>query len=326
MLDIWKLNLQLFGEGGDGGDSAGEGSEGTAGEIGIEEVPARIPERARKAYADAVAKNKPKAKAEAKPNPTEAPEAKAEKTSYADLIKSDEYKEEHKAYMDKTIQDRFKKYKGIEEENKKMASALDIVANKYGVDRASETFLDDLAAKINSDDSYYEDYAMQHDISVEDAKEVLNLKNEIARRNQEDARKEANERLAAEEAEREAAMQKEMEALRASAAKTKEMYPSFNLETEMQNEKFRVICAATHGDTNAAYWACHHAELKQAEGLAASRQASIQAANTIAANKSRPIENGLSSQASTITKTDWRGASLAEIRAYAAEQKAKAAR
>lgn len=314
MLKEYLLNLQLFGEGGDGGAAAdsgatGEGSEGFSGD---EEL-ARIPERAREMYKKAALKHKPTSQ----PQPTEeapADDDKPAKMSYADLIKSDEYKEEHKAYMDKTIGDRLKKYKGIEESNKKMADALGIVANKYGLDPEADDFMEQLTGKISSDNSYYEEYAMQHDISTEEAKEILGLKQQVAAQK----REEALRAKAQEEMDREAQQKAMLEELRANAERTKAKYPSFDLDLEMQNEKFRRLCAVNNGDTTAAYWAIHHDELMNAQSQVLAQQASQQAANNIAANRSRPIENGLSSQASAVTTTDWSKASLAQIREQAA--------
>ena len=301
MPDLYLLDLQLFGEGGDGGDAAGDSGESTSGD----EIPALIPERARGAYKKALEANKPK---QAPTQPAE--DAKPAHVSYADLIKSDEYKDEHKAYMDKTISDRLKKYKGMEEQNGKMANALNTVAMKYGLDAASETFLDELTAKINEDDSYIEDYAMDHNLSNEEARRSLEMQRKI---NQYEAERQQQEVMAQQ--------QEAMRELLQSAERTKSVYPNFDLDTEMQNEAFRNLCAVTHGDTLAAYRTIHHDELMRAQGMQSAQIASQQIANSVAANKSRPIENGLSSQASAITTTDFSRMNLSQLRAWAEEQR-----
>lgn len=310
MTEMLIRNLQLFGEGGDGAP-AGEGVEGAVAGEAEDSALSRIPERARANYKKALEINKQTETVASEPTPT-ADEAKP-RLSYQDLIKSEEYKDEHKAYMDKTISERLKKYKGIEESNKKMADALNVVANKYGLDVGAEDFLDSLSKKISEDDSYYEEYAMEHDIGIDEAKEILTLKQEVANQKA----KERIEEQAKAELEKEQARQEQWRLLNESAMRTQSVYPSFNLETEMQNEKFMHICAVTNGDTLAAYRAVHHDELMQAQGLAISQQASLQMANAVAANKARPIENGLSSQASTVTQTDWSKATLAELRSQA---------
>lgn len=305
MLDYLKLDLQLFAEGADGGDGAGEAGAQDSGE---DSIPAGIPERAQKAYREALKKSAPKPKEEPTPQKTE----DNAHISYADLIKSDEYKEEHKAYMDKAIGDRLKRYKGIEAENQKMLQALSVVGNKYNLDPSSENFLADLTGKIDGDNSYYEDYAMEHNISTEDAKEILTLRQQAK----------VNEQQR-EQARIQQAQQEEYQRLLQSAENTKQVYPDFNLDIEMQNELFRNLCAITHGDTLAAYRTIHHDELLRAQGLAASQRAHVQVAQTVAANKARPIENGLSSQASVVTNIDWSKASHDDIRKYAAEQRRK---
>lgn len=309
MLDFFKkLNLQLFGEGGDGG-AAGEGAVGSEA-TGVE-IPSAIPERARERYQKAVAKNaptEPKTQTTTETTPSE-----GEKKSYADLIKSDEYKDEHNAYMKKTIEDRMKKYKGIEEQNSAMLGILETVASKYGVKGDSETFLADLAQKIEADDSYYEGYAMEHDISPEEARKMVTLERKV---------KEAEAREA--EMRKQEAMRQQMQALQANAERTKQRFPSFDLNAEMQNEKFRRLCAVNNGDTTAAYMACHWEQLVPGMVQTASQQIAAQTAQAVAANKARPTENGVSGQAAAVqTQQDFRNMSLEQLRAYAAEQKRK---
>ena len=180
MLDyLLKLNLQLFAEGGDGG-SAGEGTaDSAAGEI---EVPAGIPDRAVKNYKAAVKKTaKPVAQTTNEQNVTTDNQTKR---TYDDLIKSEEYKEEHQAYMEKTIGDRLKRYKGVEEENGKMRSVLETVASKYSLDATSETFLEDLTKKVAEDNSYYENYAVEHEITPEEARRVVELERQVRQNEQ----------------------------------------------------------------------------------------------------------------------------------------------
>jgi hypothetical protein len=318
MLKKLKLNLQLFGEGGDGGDGGSSASVGEA--VGgtpsgdNANIPASIPEKARKYYQKAMEKNtntsnKPNGNA---PTTEENPTAE-KKQSYDEFIK--EHKEEHEAYMKSAISDRLKKYKGVEEMNATQRALLDIVANKYGVNPDSETYLQELAEKIEADDSYYESYAMEHDISPEEARRVVTMERKAA---QYDAQKEA-------EARQEQARQQIM-TLRKNAESTKRQFPNFDLDSEMQNEKFRKLCAVTNGDTTAAYMACHFNEIIPATVQMASQQIQAQTAQAVASNKARPIENGISSTAPSVVQQDFRNMSLAELRKYAQEQRNKTGR
>ena len=312
---LFKLNLQMFAEGGDGGDggSASATGEGAVDTGEKKEIPAHIPERAKKFYQKAMEKTQ--IKSESKPTesvqPTNEPKT-TEKMSYADLIKSDDYKDEHKAYMDKTIGDRLKKYKGLEENYGKAKATLDIVANKYGVNPMDENFLEVLNQKIEADDSYYENYAMEHDISTDEARKIVTMERKVAQieaEKQEQAKQEQ--------------MRQQIMLLRQNAERTKAQFPNFDLDAEMQNEKFRRLCAVNNGDTTSAYMACHWNEIIPAQVQMATRQVQEQTAKAVASNKARPVENGMSSSAPSVVQNTFKGMSLEEIRAYANEQRRK---
>ena len=314
MLKKLWLNLQLFGEGGDGGDGS---PTSTTGEQGVdntgENIPASIPEKAKKYYQKAMEKTKSNTKPSESAQPTIESNA-TEKTSYADLIKSDEYKEEHKAYMDKTIGERLKKYKGMEEDLGKHKELLEIVANKYGVKPDDENFLEVLHQKIDADDSYYESYAMEHDISTEEARRIVTMERKVAKA---DAQKEAMEK---EEQNRQRLM-----ILYNNAERTKAQFPQFDLDVEMQDERFRRLCAVNNGDTTAAYIACHYNEIITNQVQMATRQVQAQTAQAVAANKARPIENCLSSSAPSVVTQDFRNMDLKQLRQFAEEQRRKQA-
>lgn len=327
MFEKLMLNLQLFadggGDGGDGGTASGTVGETDGGNTsGERDIPAFIPEKAKKYYQKAMQKT---ASDNAKGSTTEAktePSDKAQttdvqgttdkKTSYADFIK--EHPEEHKAYMDKTISDRLKKYKGIEEDNAKYKGILDTVAYKYGVSADDENFLSILKEKIDADDSYYESYAMEHDISPEEARRIVTMERKAAQLDAEKAEREKQEQ-----------MRQHIMVLRQNAEKTKAQFPQFDLEAEMQDERFRRLCAANNGDTTAAYMACHWNEILPATVQMASKQIQMQTANSVASNKARPTENGISSKASSVVQNDFSNMNLQQLRQYADEQRRKSA-
>jgi hypothetical protein len=314
MLKKLWLNLQLFadggGDGGDGGSasaSVGEAvREETSGEI---EIPAFIPEKAKKTYQKAVKKHSGSTTNATTENSDNAQTTNGQSTTdkipYKDLIKSDDYKDDHKAYMDETIGERLKKYKGIEEQLAKQKEMLDAVATKYGINPDDENFNAILKEKIDADDSYYENYAMEHDISNEEARQIVTMQRKAERY---DAEKAEQERV-------EQARQQIM-TLRQNAEKTKKLFPDFDLDAEMQNEQFRRLCAATNGDTTAAYKTCHWDEIVPATVQMASKKIQAQTAQAVASNQARPIENGLSSAAPSVVQQNFKGMSLKELRAY----------
>lgn len=325
MFEKLMLNLQLFadggGDGGDGGTASGTVGESVGGNTsGERDIPAFIPEKAKKYYQKALDKTKgstTEAKTESsdKAQTTDVQGTTDKKTSddeYADFIK--QHPEAHKAYMDKTISDRLKKYKGIEEDNAKYKGILDTVAYKYGVSADDENFLSILKEKIDADDSYYENYAMEHDISPEEARRIVTMERKAAQYDAEKAQMEKQEQ-----------MRQHIMVLRQNAEKTKAQFPQFDLDAEMQDEGFRRLCAANHGDTTAAYMACHWKEILPATVQMASKQIQMQTANSVASNKARPTENGISSNASSVVQNDFKGMNLQQLRQYAEEQRRKSA-
>lgn len=313
MLKKLWLNLQLFaeggGDGGDGGSASAVGEAKAKEESGEIEIPAFVPEKAKNIYQKAMAKHKgsttdANTNADGDGQATNDQNA-TEKPSYADLIKSDEYKEEHKAYMDKTIGERLKKYKGIEEDLGKHKAILDTVAQKYGVSPDDENFLETLSKKVEEDDSYYEQYAMEHDVSTEEARNIVAMEKKARMY---DAQKE--------EAEKQEKVRQHIMMLRQNAEKTKARFPEFDLDSAMQNEQFRRLCAVTNGDTTAAYMACNWNEIIPNTVQMASKQIQMQTAQAVASNKSRPIENGISSQAPSVVEQNFKGMSLKELNEY----------
>lgn len=299
-----RLLLLRFGEGGEGSATGA-----TSGETSGAEIPSSVPERARKLYAETVGNAHPKS--EPKPSAS-VEEAKPSKMSYEELIKSDDYKDAHKEYMEKTINDRVKKYKGVETENKTMRNALNTIALKYGIDSASETFMEDLNKAIEADDSYYEKYAYEHDLTPQDARKIVTLERKVHENELQ------QQMMAEEEARREQFRQVQM-----NSEATKAKYANFDLSMELQNPAFVRILQATNGDTTAAYQAVHHDEIIRGISAQVAEEAKAKAANAIAYNQNRPIENGLGSSAPSNVQINFRDMNLEQLRAYADSQRRK---
>lgn len=312
-MSKYLLKLQLFADGGDGGSASSEGAVAEGGD----NIPSSIPPRARETYRKAMAKSQAKEQTSQASVETVAETTPTEDISYEDLIKSDKYKESHKAYMEKTINERFKKYKGLEEKQTKSDELLGLVAQRYGLDATSETFLDDLKGKVEADDSTYEQYAMDHDISTEEARRVMDLERRVA---QAEMQRKVEEQMRNEEAQKAQAMER-WNRLQSNAEQTKKRFPNFNLESELKNERFAKLCAVNNDDTTAAYIACHWEDEMRNTAQYASQQAQIQTANSIASGQNRPSESGLSSNPTAIVTQDFSKMNLQQIRAYAEEQK-----
>ena len=96
------------------------------------------------------------------------------------------------------------------------------------------------------------------------------------------------------------------------ADKAKAVYPSFNLEAEMQNPQFVDLLRANI-DVRTAYEVLHKDEIIPAAMQFTAKTVEQKLTNKIIANGARPAENGTSSQSAAVVKSDVSQLSNAEI-------------
>ena len=287
---IPMLNLQLFAEGAAGG-TGGDG--GTAQGAGVTEV-AAVPQTKG-------AKNNPLAavkygiQEEAAPaaevqKPTEAtPDLDAE---FEQLIKG-KFKTQYDARMQDTIRNRLKgkdsQITELPEKQTALTPILELLGKKYGVDATDIKALD---KAIQDDDSYYEQEALEKNISVQQLKEIKKMERE-----NENLRKQMQERTSQENA------NKLYASWMAQAEEAKKVYPSFDLRTEMQNPKFQDLLRSNI-DAKTAYEVVHKDEIIPAAMQFTAKTVESKIAKKIAAQGARPAENGMSSGSPAVVKSD----------------------
>ena len=321
----FDLDIQMFADGGDGGASADGGSGGIGAEVSDggflpQNAPSRAKEIQKKMLAkkaqtvDTVRENtstKQTTNTIDKPNEelkTESETPAAAKKTYKELIESEDYRDDHARYMQKTVNDRMKKHNAdIGEANE----ILSLMGRKYGLDPSSETFRKDLTNALNSDDSVYEKYAEEHDVPLEEAKKMVGLQQQLER-----VRKEAEAHREQEERNR------IINALRDKGAETKAQYPDFDLDREMQNPRFMRMVAALGGDTTQAYEAINHKVLLARAEQRAASEAQNKVANSVRANLSRPLDSNISNSSTTTPAApDFRSMNKQQIDEWAASQR-----
>lgn len=296
------FDLQLFAEGGTSGASGtvggdgGTGSEGTAGVI-TNTVGATVAASQRKG-----ARSNPLANVKYGVQPEEASSPVAEvKTSkeaveepkedrnavYEAFIK--EYKDLDDARVQGIVKNRLKGSRETVDKYNALQPTLDMLAKKYGVQPGD---IEGLNKAIADDDSYYEQEALERGITVEQLKEFKKVERENAefkRRDAERARQDkANETYKKWENE---------------AKNTKAVYPSFDLNKELQNPKF-VDLLRSNIDVQTAFEVIHKDEIIPAAMQYAAKAVEEKLTDKIIANGARPSENGTSSQSATISKSD----------------------
>ena len=278
------LNLQLFAEG-----TGGEGGTGSEGAMGATATAAVSQTKGVKSnpLADVQYGVQPTEvatpTAEVVENPTEDRNAKFEA-----LIKG-EYKDLYDARMQDTIQKRLKGSKETVEKYEALAPTLEILAKKYGVDASDANALN---KAIEEDDSYFEEEALEKGITVEQLKEIRKMERENA-----ELKKQMDEQNRRENANKVYAQWMEQ------AEKTKSVYPSFDLQAEMQNPQFLNLLRS-NVDVKTAFEVLHKDEIIPAAMQYTAKTVEQKLTNKIIANGARPAENGNSSQSATVVKSD----------------------
>ena len=279
---IPMLNLQLFADGGaaaggDGGTAQGQGvtaeaaSQQTKGDLASVKYGVQ-PEEAAPA-------------AEVQKETAEPTDLNAE---FEALIKG-KFKAQYDARMQDTIQKRLKGSKETEQKFNEVAPILEILGKKYGV---KATDISALSKAIEDDDSYYEAEAAERDMTVEQLKMFKKIEREnsayrqreIDRQNQENA-----DRL--------------MAVWNQQGNKTQQVFPSFDMNEELQNPLF-VTLIQHDVPVDVAYKALHIDELLPSAMQYAAQAVEQNISKKIAANGARPSENGMGGVASAVVKSD----------------------
>lgn len=279
------LNLQLFAEGASGGDG-GTGAEGTTGATATAAV-----------SQNKGVKSNPLADVKYGIQPTEATTPAAEvienptedrNAKFEALIKG-EYKDLYDQRVQDTVQKRLKGSKETVDKYNALSPTLEILAKKYGVDASD---IEALNKAIEEDDTYFEEEALEKGITVEQLKEIRKMEKENAelkRQMEEQNRRDNANKIYSQWMEQ--------------AESAKQVYPSFDLRTEMQNQKF-VDLLRSNVDVRTAYEVIHKDEIIPAAMQFTAKAVEQKLTNKIIANGARPSENGNSSQGASVTKSD----------------------
>ena len=281
----YALNLQLFAEGGagDGGTGASEGTSGVNAVAAVQQKGSKNPlADVKYGIQEDSAQTAP---VQETADVVETPDRNKE---FEKLIKG-EYKDLYDAKVQDTIQRRLKSTRETVEKYEALTPTLEMLAKKYGVDVAD---IKALNQAIEEDDSYYEEEALEKGITVQQLKEIRKMERENS-----ELRRQMQEKESRENANR--LYQQWMQ----QAEQVKAVYPSFDLNAEMQNPKFLDLLRANI-DLRTAYEVLNNDKIIPAAMQFTAKQVEQKLTNKIVANGARPTENGMSSQSASLTKSD----------------------
>lgn len=281
---LFPIDLQVFAEGGAGGEG-GTGGEGATGAMAA--AAGQQMKGAKNPLASVVYGKQPE-ESPAAGEKEQAPKAPDLNAEFEELIKG-KYKAQYDQRMQDTVQKRLKSSKEAVDKYTALTPALEMLSKRYGVDVTDAAAL---SKAIQDDDAYYEQEAMEKGMTVENLKAVKKMERENA-----ELRRQMRERESKENADRlYAQWMQEQESL-------KQIYPTFDLNTEMQSAKFQQLLKANI-PMQTAYEVIHRDEIIPAAMQFAAQKTEAGMAAKIAANRERPVENGMRSKGAAATKSN----------------------
>jgi len=271
MPDIF-LDLQLFGEEGASMAGADSGSSGIA--TATAENPA----------AEGVATGS--TGEQIAPATADQSGAPVEET-WDSLIKG-KYKSDYDKAIKKAINNRFKNDRNLQGQIDSIDPIIRTMAERYGVRPNPDGSIPiaQLQAAIDNDNSIYEKEAFETGIPVEQLKRTKQLEREVAQLRNQNAQSERD---------------RQWNEVVQQAEAAKQVYPNFDLDSEMQNPNFGRLLATMQksGFPNAVktvYEIIHKDEIMGGAMAYAVQQTQNKISNSIQSGMTRPAENGIGQQ------------------------------
>ena len=212
----------------------------------------------------------------------------ARRQAFRDMVNG-EYKDIYTEETQSIINRRFKDNKVMEASLNAQKPILDMLMQRYQI---ADGDMAKLQAAIEEDNSYWQEAADKEGMTVEQYKERMKLMRE-------------NAEFHAKEAQRagEQAAQQQFARWAQEAESVKQLYPSFNMNAEMQNGHFRDLLKKGVS-VQQAFELIHMDEIRNATARNAAKTASEQMTANIKSRAARPSENGTSSKSAVIVKND----------------------
>jgi hypothetical protein len=297
---LFKVDLQLFNDGGATGGAEGSGATATENAPKTEVKPSGSSRRSKSGEFDNVVFGKQEGTTadgatsldtEGKPMgagktdvSTTSDTLEARKKAFNDLING-EYKDLYQENFQQVFDRRFKQVKSMETELASHKEVVDMLKSRYGVDDVAQ-----LKTALTEDTEYWERVAEEKGMTVEQYHAMQKLERE-----NEELRAIRQRQIGQQQ------FQQQIDNWYKEADRVKEIYPSFDFKKEAQNPEF--LSLLRNGNSvEHAYKVLHFDELTQNAARVAAQTADAQAQARIKQKASRPSENGTSSQSAAIVK------------------------
>lgn len=225
---------------------------------------------------------------EGQPAAEPTPDAQDRRKAFLDLVRG-EYKDIYTEEVQRIINSRFKENKATERRQADSEKLIGILSERYA-DAAGDPVK--LAKAVADDSVLWEQQAGEADMTPEQYQAMKRLERENAALKAAEEKRRADE-YAAEQAKR----------WRAEADRVREKFPAFDLQKELQNDRF--VAALRAGvPLEAAYAGLHYDDLVKTAADAAVEAAKKGVVDNIQARGMRPKENGAAAASAFTVRSD----------------------
>ena len=207
--------------------------------------------------------------------------------TWDDLIKG-KFKKDYDKAIKSAINKRFKNDRGLQSQIDSIDPIVRAMADRYGVKPNPDGSIPiaALQAAIDNDNSFYEKEAFERGISVEELKRSKQMEREISMLKNQQAQSERD---------------RQWQEVVTQAEGTQQMYPNFDLDTEMSDPNFGRLLATMQkaGMPNAVqtvYEVIHKDEIMSGAMAFTAQKVAAKVANSVQSGMSRPSENGVGQQ------------------------------
>lgn len=230
-------------------------------------------------------------------------------TRFEELISGD-YREAFERRMENATKERLRKQGAkhakalgdLQAQMDKKDTVLNLIGSKYGI---MDGNLERIQQEIENDTTYWEDAAAKEGMSVDQYMHMKKIERENAqfRKAQDDA----------------ARLQKRDQILakwNGEAAELGKIYPSFNLQAELENPQFANLIGSGV-EMRTAYEVLHHDEIMRGAMAHTAKTVAKKQIDAIKNGQSHPVEGAMSSGKAVKTSKDISKMSLTEMKEYA---------
>ena len=223
-------------------------------------------------------------------------------STFDDYVKA--HKDEANEWFQKQFKRRHKDYKQLQERSKAADTVLNMLATKYGFEDARD--INAITEALQRDDFLYAQRAEENGRSIDEQREWDELERQNREYRAERARQEQQEN-----------MQKQVDKWYAESENLKQLFPSFDLEADLQNPEFTNMLR-NGNSVQSAFYAIHGEEIAAGAMEYTASKVRQAAAQDFASRGKRPLEASIRGQASAKSVgKDFSNMSLRELRAYA---------